>query len=72
MATIDRRLTDLEQARAGHLGPLVLTVHEDLRTGERAQLTAGQDRQVDEAHRAGRIVVLVRKFFRPAAEQEAQ
>jgi hypothetical protein len=60
MTMIERRVTELEQARGEFARPLVLVLH-------RGVLTPEQQRQKDEANRAGRLVVLVRTFCEPVA-----
>ena len=52
---VERRLTELERAEAGYGGPLVIAVHDEAPTPEQQKL-------IDDAHKAGRAVVLVNKF----------
>lgn len=49
MARIERRLTELERARAAYEGPLVIVVDDEP--------TAAQLRVIDEAEAQGRLVI---------------
>lgn len=51
MATIERRLTELERAHAAHVGPLVILVDDEP--------TSEQRRAIEEAERLGRPVLRV-------------
>lgn len=62
MATIERRVTELERTHAEFAGPLVLIVRQGLSTPE-------QQESIDEANKAGRLVVLVSKLCEQATNR---
>jgi hypothetical protein len=73
MATIERRLTELERTHPGYAGPLVVQVFDILSDPPvRRGPTPEQQAQIDEARKAGRLVVLLRRFCPPEPDSTWQ